>query len=58
MAERSRYFTAAIASSIGGLVLLALGCFFCCGGCMPSQDRVQEPVRPAVEDVDAIKPRP
>jgi hypothetical protein len=57
MAERSKYFTAAIASSIGGLVLLALGCVFCCGGCLP-QSRVQEPVRPAAEDVEGMEPRP
>jgi hypothetical protein len=58
MAERSKYFMAAIASSIGGLVLLALGCVFCCGGCLPMQDRIQIEPRPPAEDVEAIKPRP
>lgn len=44
MAERGKYFTAAIASSIGGVVLLALGCIFCCGGCLPSTDvKTQSP---------------
>jgi hypothetical protein len=50
--ERSKYFTAAIASSLGGLALLALGCIFCCGGCLPGG--VQPQPQPRQGDVEPI----
>jgi hypothetical protein len=57
--ERSKYFTAAIGSSIGGLVLLALGCLFCCGGCLPGGGQPRqndvEPIR--VDDLEPIDRR-
>lgn len=56
--ERSKYFTAAIGSTVGGLVLLALGCIFCCGGCLPggvqpqpqSREKSVDPI--IVEDLE------
>jgi hypothetical protein len=59
--ERSKYFTAAIGSAIGGLALLALGCVFCCGGCLPSGVQPQlrqndvEPI--IVEDLEPVDRR-
>lgn len=51
---RSNYFMGAIASAVGGLVLLALGCVLCCGGCLPGdieqQLRPQNEVEPIIVD--------
>jgi hypothetical protein len=50
--ERSKYFTAAIGSALGGLALLALGCVFCCGGCLPGG--VEPQPQPRQKGVDPI----
>ena len=52
--ERGRYFTAAIGSAIGGLALLALGCVFCCGGCLPGSVQPRQEVQPRQNEVEPI----
>jgi hypothetical protein len=60
--ERRTYFTAAIGSAVGGLALLALGCVFCCGGCLPGGGQPQprqNGLEPGVRDdliVDDLEP--
>jgi hypothetical protein len=49
--ERSKYFTAAIGSAVGGLALLALGCIFCCGGCLPGGVQPERQLEPGPNNV-------